>query len=181
MFKQDLEPLAPSLLQNREIHLEYLKNTQEHADILWKIVKQAKAKQPLDNALDFACKHAQQIPELLVYVQDICPNVIKLNEKKVVVTPKKKIKKVRFSEPLTCSRNIKHVESSRTSDSNIPVLSPTGLKCSTSNFESKPIGNKKNDKISQTPSRNMKNKVEAQPRNVNKKNRVVEPIHNVDV
>nr|GEX36294.1 hypothetical protein [Tanacetum cinerariifolium] len=44
MFKLDLEPLAPWLLQNREIHLEYLKNTQEQDDILQGIVKQAKAK-----------------------------------------------------------------------------------------------------------------------------------------
>nr|GEU53255.1 retrovirus-related Pol polyprotein from transposon TNT 1-94 [Tanacetum cinerariifolium] len=54
MFKLDLEPLALRLLQNREIHLEYLKNTQEQADILRGIVKQAKATEPLDNALDFA-------------------------------------------------------------------------------------------------------------------------------
>nr|GEU72024.1 integrase, catalytic region, zinc finger, CCHC-type, peptidase aspartic, catalytic [Tanacetum cinerariifolium] len=73
------------------------------------------------------------------------------------------------------------VESSTTSDSNTHVLSPTGLKCSTSNCGSKPTRNKKNDMISQTPSRNMKNKVEAQPRKVNKKNHVVEPICNVDV
>nr|GEU73890.1 hypothetical protein [Tanacetum cinerariifolium] len=41
--------------------------------------------------------------------------------------------------------------------------------------------NKKNDRISRTPSRNIKNKAEAQPRKVNKKNRVVEPICDVDV
>nr|GEV71470.1 hypothetical protein [Tanacetum cinerariifolium] len=54
-------------------------------------------------------------------------------------------------------------------------------KCSTSNYGSKSLGNKKNDMISQIPSRNMKNKVEAQPMNVNKKNRVVVQIRNVDV
>nr|GEY55225.1 hypothetical protein [Tanacetum cinerariifolium] len=59
MFKLDLDPLAPKLLQNREAHMDYLKYTQEQANILWRIVKLAKAKQPLDNALDFACKHAQ--------------------------------------------------------------------------------------------------------------------------
>ncbi|GKE12544.1 hypothetical protein Tco_1416095 [Tanacetum coccineum] len=53
MFKLNLEPLAPRLLQNREAHVDYLKYTQEQADILRGIVKQAKAKQPLDNALDF--------------------------------------------------------------------------------------------------------------------------------
>ncbi|GKD74074.1 retrovirus-related pol polyprotein from transposon TNT 1-94 [Tanacetum coccineum] len=60
-------------------------------------------------------------------------------------------------------------------------LWPLGLKCSTSKCGSKSIGNKRNDRISQTPSRNMKNKVEAQPRKVNKKNCVVKPVHDVDV
>nr|GEU39344.1 integrase, catalytic region, zinc finger, CCHC-type, peptidase aspartic, catalytic [Tanacetum cinerariifolium] len=94
MFKLDLEPLVPRLLQNKEIHIEYLKYTQEHADILRGIVDQAKAKQPLDNALDFACKHAQRIQELLVYVRDTCLNTINLNAKKIAVTPKNKVKKV---------------------------------------------------------------------------------------
>nr|GEU50380.1 retrovirus-related Pol polyprotein from transposon TNT 1-94 [Tanacetum cinerariifolium] len=57
MFKLDLEPLAHRLLQNRKIHLEYLKNTQEQAHILQGIVQQAEAKKPLDNALDFALKN----------------------------------------------------------------------------------------------------------------------------
>ncbi|GJW33502.1 hypothetical protein Tco_0053534 [Tanacetum coccineum] len=76
--------------------------------------------------------------------------------KKVDVTPKKKVKKVRFAEPLTSSSNINQCAS-------------------------KPTGNKKNDKISRTPSRNIKNNVEAQPRKVNKKNRIAEPISDVDV
>ncbi|GKC71629.1 retrovirus-related pol polyprotein from transposon TNT 1-94, partial [Tanacetum coccineum] len=181
MFKLDLEPLAPRLLQNREAHIDYLKYTQEQADILWGIVEQAKAKQPLDKELDFACKHAQRIQELLVYVRDTCPNAINLSAKKVAVTPKNKVKKVRFAKPLTSLSNIIQVESSNTSDSNTPVLSSTGLKCSTSKCGSKPTGNKRNDRISQTPSRNMKNKVEAQPRKVNKKNRVVEPIRDINV
>ncbi|GJR87261.1 retrovirus-related pol polyprotein from transposon TNT 1-94 [Tanacetum coccineum] len=100
MFKLDLEPLAPRLLQNREAHIEYLKYTQEQADILRGI-------------------------ELLVYVRDTCPNMIKLNEKKVVVTPKNKVKKVRFAEPLTSSRK--------------PLI------------RSKPTSNRKNDRISRIP------------------------------
>ncbi|GJT05803.1 retrovirus-related pol polyprotein from transposon TNT 1-94 [Tanacetum coccineum] len=157
MFKLDLEPLPPRLLQNREVHIAYLRNTQEQANILWEIVKQAKAKQPLDSELDLAC-----------------------NSKKVAVTPMNNFKKVRFVEPLTSSSKIQQVESSNTSDSNTHVLSSTGVKCSTSNYGSKPPGNKKNDRISQTPSRNKKNKVEAQPRKVNKMN-LVKPVCDVDV
>ncbi|GJR28783.1 hypothetical protein Tco_1105015 [Tanacetum coccineum] len=94
--------------------------------------------------------HVKQ--ELLVYVQDMCLNAIKLSAKKVAVTPKNNVKKVRFVEPLTSSSNIKHVESLNTSDCNTPVLSSTGLKCSTSKCGSKPTGNKRNDRISQIPS-----------------------------
>ncbi|GJV12601.1 hypothetical protein Tco_1354142 [Tanacetum coccineum] len=48
------------------------------------LVKQAKAKQPLDGDLDLACKYATRIQELLVYVQDTCPNEITPSTKKVI-------------------------------------------------------------------------------------------------
>ncbi|GJS16212.1 retrovirus-related pol polyprotein from transposon TNT 1-94 [Tanacetum coccineum] len=131
--------------------------------------------------LDSACKYTIRIQELLVYVRDTCPNVITPSAKKVAVKPMNNVKRVRFTEPLTSSNNIKKVESSNTSDSSTPVLPSTGVNCSTSNCGSKLPGNKKNDRISQTPSRNKKNKVEAQPRKVNKVNHVVKPVCNVDV
>ncbi|GJW02366.1 retrovirus-related pol polyprotein from transposon TNT 1-94 [Tanacetum coccineum] len=60
-----------------------------------------------------------------------------------------------------------------------------GLKCSTSTCRSQPLGNKKNDKILQTPSSNIKNKVKVQRRRVksksNKKNRVKDPICDANV
>ncbi|GJV10472.1 retrovirus-related pol polyprotein from transposon TNT 1-94 [Tanacetum coccineum] len=148
----------------KEAHIYYLKHTQEQADILEGIVEQAKAKQPLDNVLDLACKHVTRIQESLVYVRDTYRNAIKLSEKKVAIAPMNKVKKVRFSESLTSSSNIKHIESSKTSNSNTPVLSSTELKCSTSTCRSQPISNKKNDRILQKPSSNRKNKLEAQPR-----------------
>ncbi|GJW20951.1 retrovirus-related pol polyprotein from transposon TNT 1-94 [Tanacetum coccineum] len=132
----------------------------EQADILQGIFKQAKAKQPLDNVLDFAYKHAKRIQELLVYVRDTCPNANTPSKKLVAVTPINKVKKVRFSEPRTSSGNIhKQVESSKTPYSNTLVLPSTWLKSSTSASRSQPTSNEKNDRISQTPSSNMKNKV----------------------
>ncbi|GKC48810.1 hypothetical protein Tco_1071555 [Tanacetum coccineum] len=181
MFKLDLEPLPPRLLQNREVHIAYLRNTQEQANILREIVEQAKAKQPLDSELDLACKYATRIQEFLVYVQDTCTNAITPSAKKVTIKPMNNVKKVRCAEPLTSLSKIQQVESSNTSYSNTHVLSSTGMKCSTSNCGSKPPGNKKNDRISQTPSRNKKNKVEAQSRKVNKVNCVVKPVCDVDV
>nr|GEU69282.1 hypothetical protein [Tanacetum cinerariifolium] len=115
-----------------------------------------------------------------------CPGFTKPSEKLVAVTPVNKVKKVRFSKPLTSSSNIhKHVESSKTPDSNTPVLPYTGLKSSTSANRLQPTGNKKNDRISQTPSSNMKNKVKVQRRRVKsksiKKNHFKDPIYDLNV
>ncbi|GKC03961.1 hypothetical protein Tco_0995571, partial [Tanacetum coccineum] len=94
-----------------KLNLKYAKNDDLKAQIQDKgIVKQAKAKQPLDNALALCLIRSQLIQELLVYVQDTCPNAINLNGKKVAVTPKKNVKKVWFSKPLTSSSNIQQVE-----------------------------------------------------------------------
>ncbi|GJY38372.1 retrovirus-related pol polyprotein from transposon TNT 1-94 [Tanacetum coccineum] len=122
-----------------------------------------------------------QDKELLLYVQDTCPNTITPSSKKIDVTPMNNVKKVRFAEPITSSSKTQQVESSKTSNSNTPVLSSTRVKCSTSNCGSKPPGNKKNDKISQKPSMNKKNNVEAQPRKINNLNRVAKPVCDVDV
>nr|GEV49642.1 retrotransposon protein, putative, unclassified [Tanacetum cinerariifolium] len=118
MFKLDLEPLAPKLVHNREIHINYLKHTQEQADILRGIVEQATAKQPLDNALDFACKHAKRIQELLVYVRDPCPSAIKLRVKCSTSASRSKhsgnTKNNRISQP-SSSNKINKVEDQPTS------------------------------------------------------------------
>ncbi|GJX78944.1 integrase, catalytic region, zinc finger, CCHC-type containing protein [Tanacetum coccineum] len=104
MFKIDIEPLAPRLLQNREAHLEYLKYTQEQTDILQGI-------------------------ELLVYVRDTCPNAINLSAKKVVVTPKNKVKKVRIKvfdykkAKIVEFKNANHSEPNHTWGSNATDIS----------------------------------------------------------
>nr|GEU43991.1 hypothetical protein [Tanacetum cinerariifolium] len=171
MFKLDLEPLAPKLLHDRKSYIFYLKHTYDHADILQGIVEQAKAKQPLDNELEFTRKHAKRIQELLVYVQDTCPSAIRPSETKVARTPMNKIKKVTFAKPIATSST-----NQETHDSNKPMFHSTGVKCSTSASGSKPSGNTKNNRISQPSSSNKINKVEDQPRSIktrkNNKNRV---------
>ncbi|GKE82009.1 hypothetical protein Tco_1552009 [Tanacetum coccineum] len=97
MFKLDLVPLPPRLLQNRDFHIDCLRHTQEQANTLWELVEQAKAKQPLDIELDFACKYSTRIQELLVYVQDTCPIAVTPSTKKVAVSPMNNVKKVSFA------------------------------------------------------------------------------------
>ncbi|GJT55055.1 retrovirus-related pol polyprotein from transposon TNT 1-94 [Tanacetum coccineum] len=45
--------------------------------------------------LDLACKYATRIQELLIYVQDTCPNALIPSAKKVTVKPMNNVKKVR--------------------------------------------------------------------------------------
>ncbi|GJV09122.1 hypothetical protein Tco_1346778 [Tanacetum coccineum] len=153
----------------------------ENTDTIRGFVECARKQNPSEPLLDFACKFTKYVQELLVYVSQTCPSFTKPSEKLVAVKPMNKVKKVRFSEPFTSSSNIhKQVESSKTPDSNTHVLHSTGLKSYTIASRSQPAGNKKNDRISQTPSSNMKNKVEDHPKSVksksNKKNHVKDPI-----
>ncbi|GJV02825.1 retrovirus-related pol polyprotein from transposon TNT 1-94 [Tanacetum coccineum] len=119
-------------------------------------------------------------PELLIIVGQTCPSINNSSEKLVVVTPKNKDKRVRFTEPVTSSGNTNtKTASSSNLVSNKPMLSSTGVKPSTSASGSQPSGNTKKDKIQRTPSSTQKNKVEAHPRTVKSslknKNSVVEP------
>ncbi|GKF43187.1 hypothetical protein Tco_0129739, partial [Tanacetum coccineum] len=107
----------------------------------------------------------------------------KPSEKLVAVTPIKKGKRVRFTEPIKSSSNIpKHTDSLKTKDSNKPLLTSTGVKPTTSASGSKPSGNTKNKRITQPPSSNHKNKVKDHSRKVksglNKMNSVSEPVSN---
>nr|GEZ06791.1 retrovirus-related Pol polyprotein from transposon TNT 1-94 [Tanacetum cinerariifolium] len=97
-------------------------------------------------------------------------------------TPMNKVKRVRFIEPSTSSSNThKQVDSSKTKDSNKPLLPSTRVISSTSASGSKPPGNTKKNRISRPTSSNQNNKVEDYLRNVksslNKKNRNSEPVY----
>ncbi|GJT60300.1 retrovirus-related pol polyprotein from transposon TNT 1-94 [Tanacetum coccineum] len=118
----------------------------------------------------------KHVHKLFVYVSKTCPSLTKPTEKLVVVTPINKDKKVRFSEPVTSSSNIpKQTDSLKTKYSNKPLLTSTGVNTTTNASGSKPTGNTKNNRISQSSSST--NKVEDQSRSVksrkNKKNHVV--------
>ncbi|GJX00901.1 hypothetical protein Tco_0184814, partial [Tanacetum coccineum] len=65
MYKLDLEPLSPKLRKNREAYVDYLRLAKENAHTLHDIIEQARAQQPLDSALEYACKFTTRIQELV--------------------------------------------------------------------------------------------------------------------
>ncbi|GJR03657.1 hypothetical protein Tco_0526641 [Tanacetum coccineum] len=167
MLKIDVEPIAPRLLNDRTAHSYYLKQTQEQATILREEVKQGRSQNPLNNSLDSACKYTKRIQELLIIIRQTCPSINNCCDKLVVVTPKNKDKRVRFTKPVTSSGNTNtKIDSSSNLVSNKPVLSSTGVRPSTSASKSHPSDNTKKDKILRPPSSSLKNKVDAHPRTV---------------
>ncbi|GJY14688.1 hypothetical protein Tco_0385110 [Tanacetum coccineum] len=167
MLKIDVEPITPKLLNKKTAHSAYIKHTQVDATVLRDLVEQVKSKYPLDHSLESACRYAKLIQELLTKISKTYHSINNTDGKLVVVTPKNKDKRVRFTEPVTSSGNtITKTTSTSNLVSNKPMLSSTGVKLSTSASGSQPSGNTKKDKILQTPSSTQKNKVEAHPRKV---------------
>ncbi|GJT00646.1 hypothetical protein Tco_0821815, partial [Tanacetum coccineum] len=147
------EPITPKLLNKRSAHSAYIKHTQEEAAVLRDLVDHIKVNYPLDPTLEYACKYAKLIQELLTKISKTYPSLNNSREKLMAVAPMNNNKKVRFTEPDTSSRN---TIPKRTSTSNLasnkPMLSSTGVKPSTSASGSQPSGNTKKDKILQTQS-----------------------------
>nr|GEV54649.1 hypothetical protein [Tanacetum cinerariifolium] len=163
MLKVDVEPLAPKLLNNKTVHSDYLRQTQEQAPILRKVFKQGKSQNPLNNSLDHACSYTKRIQELLILIRQTCPSINDSSGKLVVVTQMNKSKRVRFTEPVTSSGNTKTASSSNLVSNNHALFS-TGVTASASGSGSQPSGNTKKDKIQGAPHSTQKNKVEAHPR-----------------
>ncbi|GJR88314.1 hypothetical protein Tco_0212325 [Tanacetum coccineum] len=166
LHQVNVEPITPKLLNKRITHSAYIKHSQEEAAVLRDLVDHIKANYPLDPLLESACKYTKLIQEMLSKISKTCPSINSSGEQLVAVTPMNKVKRVRFTEPVTPSRNTKTAHTSNLV-SNKPMLSSTGVKQSTSASGSQPSGNTKKDKIQQTQSRILKNKVEAHPRKCN--------------
>ncbi|GKA10154.1 retrovirus-related pol polyprotein from transposon TNT 1-94 [Tanacetum coccineum] len=176
VFKDNMEPITPKLLNKRTAHSSYIKHTQEEALVLMDIVEHVKANYPQDSLLESAFRYTKVIQDLLSHISRSCPSINNFGPQLVEVTPRKKDKKVRFAESLTSTENTK-TDSTSNIVSNKRVLHSTGVRLSTSASGSQPSGNTRNDRIRQTPSSISKNKVEAHPRNVksslNKRNGTV--------
>nr|GFA14220.1 hypothetical protein [Tanacetum cinerariifolium] len=153
MLKVNMEPIALRLLNNRTVHSDYLRLTQEQAVILREVVEHRKSQNPLNNSLEHACKYTKRIQELLILIRQTCPNINNSSDKLVAVTLKNKDKRVRFIKPITSLGN---TNTKTSSSSNLvfdkPMLSSAGVKPSTSASGSHPSGNTKKNKI-QRPTR----------------------------
>nr|GEZ21872.1 hypothetical protein [Tanacetum cinerariifolium] len=137
--KQAQRQSVPKLRKNRTTHTDYIRHTQEEAATLREIVKSERLLSPLNTSLDYA----------------------------LAVTPKNKAKQIRPTEQLTkLGKTTVTTPPSANLDSNIHVLSSTGviLVCSASGSMSQ--DNTKKNRIQRTQRKAKKNKIEDHLRNV---------------
>nr|GEW18231.1 retrovirus-related Pol polyprotein from transposon TNT 1-94 [Tanacetum cinerariifolium] len=66
---QALRPIKALTVNNREVHIVYLKHLKESVATLRKIVKEARAERPLDRSLVSACLYTKHSQELIEYDQ----------------------------------------------------------------------------------------------------------------
>nr|GFB96041.1 hypothetical protein [Tanacetum cinerariifolium] len=69
----DVEPIVPSLRNNKDAHLDYLRHLKESVETIHDIVKEAKVVRPLDRSIVSACRYTQHSQELLEYAIGNCP------------------------------------------------------------------------------------------------------------
>nr|GEV56128.1 Gag-Pol polyprotein [Tanacetum cinerariifolium] len=99
-----LKDIIKSMRENSKdenVNYDYVEIVTKNVELENSVAKLILENERLCNEIN----HVKQ--ELLVYVRDTCSNAINLSAKKVAVTPKNKVKKVRFVKPLTSSSNIK--------------------------------------------------------------------------
>nr|GEX90892.1 hypothetical protein [Tanacetum cinerariifolium] len=181
-----LSAMASRLKNNMDAHVVYLEKTMENTNTIHGLVECARKHNPSKPLLASACMFTKHVQKLLVYVSKTRLSLTKPCEKLFAVTPMNKDKKVRFAEPVISLSNIpKQTDSLKTTYSNKPLLTFTGVKPTTCASRSMPSGNTKNNRITRPPSSNQKNKVKEHPRKVksslNKINSIFEPISNAHV
>nr|GEX54091.1 hypothetical protein [Tanacetum cinerariifolium] len=63
----DVKPIVPRLRNNRDIHLDYLRQLKKSVETIRDIVEEAKVARPLDRSIVSACRYTKHSQELLEY------------------------------------------------------------------------------------------------------------------
>ncbi|GKA18463.1 hypothetical protein Tco_0698378, partial [Tanacetum coccineum] len=139
-------------IKGKNVVENYLKHTQENADILCEIVEHARDLRPMDSDFDSACKFVTRIQESLVYVSATCPSSKHVSDKLVAVTPINRTRKVRFAESKDTSKDktLTRIQPQEKQTTNNAMSPSTGVSNYTEASGSKPGSNTKKDRITQT-------------------------------
>ncbi|GKC08095.1 hypothetical protein Tco_0999705 [Tanacetum coccineum] len=146
----DIESIPPRNMNNREVHLDYLKHLKESVKTIREIVEEAKVERLLDRSLAYACLYTKHSQDLLEYAIGTCPKDFNQRDKKHAPIPLIRKKQVTFEEQCDTlnSNTHKHVEQLNTQKSNVSMPPSTGVNCCTNASGSQPKSNTKKNRIS---------------------------------
>nr|GEV68143.1 hypothetical protein [Tanacetum cinerariifolium] len=99
-----LRPIKALTVNNREVHLDYLKHLKESIATLREIVEEAQDVRPLDRSLASAFHYTKHSQELLEYAVGTCPKDFNKRDNKHASTPLTRNKQVTFADQcVTCT------------------------------------------------------------------------------
>nr|GEV45149.1 hypothetical protein [Tanacetum cinerariifolium] len=143
-------------LNNREVHLYYLKHLKESVATLREIVEEVKVERPLDRTVASACLYTKHYQELLEYVIGTCPKDFNKRDKKQATTPLNRKKQITFADQYETSNTNtqKHVEQQITQKTNVLMLPSTRVDSRIDASGSNSRSNTKKNRISPAKSVN---------------------------
>nr|GEV49274.1 integrase, catalytic region, zinc finger, CCHC-type, peptidase aspartic, catalytic [Tanacetum cinerariifolium] len=161
----DVKPIVPRLRNNRDAHLDYLKNLKESVETIRDIEEEAKVVRPLDRSIIYACRYTKHSQELLEYAIGTCPQDSQQRDKQLSHIHLIRKKQVTFAKPSdqSNSNTYKHVAKVNTQKTNVPVPPSIGVNSCPNASGSQPRSNTKKNKISPAKGVN-KLPVEDQPK-----------------
>nr|GEV65684.1 hypothetical protein [Tanacetum cinerariifolium] len=161
----DVEPIIPRLRNNRDAHLDYLRNLKESVETIRDIVEEAKTVRPLDRSIVSACRYTKHSQELLEYAIGTCPQSSQQRAIQLARIPfirKKQVTVATPSDKQDSDTHI-HVVTVKPQKTNAPVPPSTGVKSCPKASGSQPKSNPKTNGILPAKGVN-KLPVEDQPR-----------------
>nr|GEU46662.1 hypothetical protein [Tanacetum cinerariifolium] len=161
----DVEPIVPRLRNNRDTHLDYLRNLKESVETIRDIVEEAKVVRLLDRSIVSACRYTKHSQELLEYAIGTCPQGSQKRDKQLSHIPLIRKKQVTFAKQSdkSDSNTHKHVVKVTTQKTNVSVPPSTGVNSFPKASGSQPKSNTKTNRISSAKGAN-KLPVEDHPR-----------------
>nr|GEX22368.1 hypothetical protein [Tanacetum cinerariifolium] len=146
----DVEPIVPRLRNNRNAHLDYLRNLKESVETIRDIVEEAKVVRPLDRSIVSACRYTKHSQELLEYAIGTCPHGSQPCAKQLAYIPLIKKKQVIVAQPSNKvdSTTHPHVVTVTSQKINVPVPPSKGVDCCPIAHRSQPMSHVKPNRIS---------------------------------
>nr|GFA32048.1 hypothetical protein [Tanacetum cinerariifolium] len=137
-------------LNNRDVHLDYLRHLKESVETIRDIIEEAKVVRPRDRSIVFACRYTKHSQELLEYAIGTCPQGSQQRAKQLAHIPLIRKKQVTVVKPSdkSYSTTHRHVVTVKSQKTNVSVPPSIGVNSCPNASGSQPKSHVKANRIS---------------------------------